>query len=64
MSDGKTAVENFRQMLRKLREDFVSEVIVTVEMNVFRIIAEVESIGENVRALVKEVKEEVKGVGE
>src|SRR5260221_12730108 len=65
--DGKTVVVNFRQMLRKLREDFVSEVIFTVETNIFRVLAGVGSISENVRILrqdVKEVHENVKEVGE
>jgi CRISPR/Cas system-associated protein endoribonuclease Cas2 len=60
VSDGQTAIENFRQMLRKFRDDFVSDVIVTVQTNVFRILAEVESIEKD----VKEVKENVKEVGE
>ena len=67
VSDGKTVVDNFRQMLRKLREDFVSEVILAVETNIFRVLAEVEFISENVRVLgkdVKEIKENVKEVGE
>ena len=57
VSDGKTAVENFRQMLKKLRDDFLSEVIVSIETNVFRVVAEVESIGENVKALGRDIKE-------
>jgi hypothetical protein len=60
VKDGKTAIENFRLILKKLRDDFVSDVIIAVETNVFRIAAEVESISEN----VKEIKENVKEVGE
>jgi predicted transcriptional regulator len=63
VNDGKTVIQNFRQILKKLRDDFVSDVIVAVETNVFRILADVVSIGENVRLLGKDVKE-VKEVGE
>src|SRR5258705_2651959 len=62
--NGKTTVENFQQMLRKLRKDFISDVIVNVETNVFRILAEMGSIHENVRALGKDLKENFKGVSE
>jgi len=57
VSNGKTVVDNFRRMLRKLREDFVSEVIVNVETDIFRIIEEVESIDEDVRAVGKSIKQ-------
>lgn len=49
ITDGKTVVENFRQALRKLREDFISDAIVTVATNVFHILAEVESIGKDIK---------------
>jgi hypothetical protein len=49
VTDGKTVIENFRQVLRKLRDDFVSDAIVTVAANVFRILAEVESIGKDIK---------------
>jgi len=72
--NGKTVLDNFRQVLKKLRKDFLSDVIIIVEANIIRILAEAEFIGESVRAVgkdIKEVKEKVdkidenvKGVGE
>lgn len=43
-SNGKAVVEKFRETLEKLRDNFLSEVIVAVEINVFRMLAELESI--------------------
>ena len=60
LKDGKTIVDNYRQKLEKLRDDFLREVIVTVETNVFRILAEVTCLGQN----IKEVDESIKKVGE
>jgi hypothetical protein len=59
VGDGQTMIENFRQVLKKLRDDFISDVIVSVETNVFRILAAVESI----RKDITEVKGNVKEVG-
>jgi len=53
LSDGKTVVDNFGQVLKKLREDFLSDVIITVEANIIR-------LGKD----IKEVKEKVDGIDE
>ena len=37
-------IENYREILKKLRDDIRSEVVVTAEVNVFRILSEMESI--------------------
>jgi len=50
-SDGKTVIENFRQVLKKLRDDIISDVIVSVETNVFRILAPMESIRKDIKDL-------------
>jgi len=49
--DKKTVIDRYQQALKKLRDDFLSEVIVTVDTNVFRIIAEVESITDGIKDL-------------
>jgi len=51
VKDTKTVIDKYQQALKKLRDDFLSEVIVTVHMNVFRIIAEVESITDGIKDL-------------
>ena len=51
VSDGKTVVDNYRQALGKLRDDFLGEVIVTVEINVFRILAEMKEVNENIQGI-------------
>ena len=66
LGNGKTAVENFRQVLKTLRDDFLSDVIITVEVNVIRILAEVEFISKDVKEMkekVENIGEDVKGVG-
>src|SRR6266545_5835072 len=50
-SNEKKIVVNFQETLMKLRHNFLSEVIVTVEINVFRILAELESITEVIKGL-------------
>lgn len=45
LSNGNITVENYRESLKNLRDDFVSEAIVNVESNVFRIIEKVEDHG-------------------
>lgn len=60
LHDGTTVVDNYQQTLEKLRADFLREVIVTVEVNVFRILAGVKSLGKN----INEVNENVKEIGE
>jgi len=49
--DGKTIVDNYRQALEKLHYEFLREVIVAVETNVFRILAEVKKVNENVKGI-------------
>jgi len=49
--DTKNVIEDYRQMLKKLRDDFVSEAIVNVEIDVSRILVEVESISESIKGL-------------
>ena len=44
-------VENYRDTLKKLREDFLSHVIVSVEETVIRTLAAVESISQDVKEL-------------
>ena len=51
VNDKKTVIDKYRQALKTLRDDFLSEVIVTVDMNVFRIITEVASIAEGIKDL-------------
>jgi hypothetical protein len=51
VSDGKTVVDNYRQKLGQLRDKFLGEVIVTVEINVFRILAEMKEVNENIQGI-------------
>jgi len=51
VNDKKAVIDKYRQALKTLRDDFLSEVIVTVDMNVFRIITEVASIAEGIKDL-------------
>ena len=60
LSDGKTVVDNFRQVLKKLREDFLSDVIITVEANIIRLSESVGAVGKD----IKEVKEKVDRIDE
>ncbi len=62
LSDGKTVVDNYRQTLEKLCNDFLQKVIVTVEINVFCILAEVKSLDENLKE-VNENTKEIKEIG-
>ena len=48
---GRKAVENYRHTLQKLREDFLSYVIVNVEETVIRTLAAVETIRQDVKDL-------------
>jgi len=59
IGDGKIIVDSYRQQLEKLRGDFLREVIVTVEINIFRILAEMKSLSENIEV----VNESIKGTG-
>jgi len=51
LNDGRTVVDKYRQTLRNLRVDFLSETIMNVEGNVIRILAEVETINESIKEL-------------
>ena len=53
VGDGKTVIEKFRQVLKRLRDDFISDVIVSVETNVFRNLSEVESIRKDIKDVGK-----------
>lgn len=59
LGDRMMFVDNYQQTLKKLRDDFLSAVIVGVETNVFRILAGMGSIHEN----INEVNGNVKGHG-
>lgn len=48
LRDGKAIVDDYRQALEKLRDDFLREVIITVEINVFRILAETREVSQNI----------------
>jgi hypothetical protein len=51
VSDKRSHVDNYRQKLEKLRDDFLREVLVTVEINVFRVLAEVSEVNKNIKVL-------------
>src|SRR6266571_4250161 len=59
----RTAVDNYRQVLHKLHNAFLGQVIVTVDSNIFLILAEVKTINENVKEFRKDITELMKDVG-
>ena len=73
-SKKRTVVDSYRQVLSKLHGSFLGQVIVTVESNIFLILAEVKAINENVKEFgkditelmenMKDIEENIKEIGE